>query len=118
MDLIRDVLDTRVVDRHGHVMGRVDSIVLDIRADAPPRVTAIELGPAVLAYRIRPILGRWMAALLHGFGLGEGCPLRIQCGDILEIDRQITVDLTLGDTTAATLERRLRAWVTAIPGSS
>jgi hypothetical protein len=118
MDLIRDVLDTRVVDRQGQVMGRVDNVVLEIRAGAPPRVTALELGPAVLAYRIRPILGRWMAALLHGFGLGQGHPLRIRCGDILEIDRQITVDLALGDTTAAMVERRLRAWVRTIPGSS
>jgi hypothetical protein len=118
MDLIRDVLDTRIVDRHGHVMGRVDAIVLEIRADAPPRVTALELGPAVLAYRIRPILGRWTAALLHGFGLGEGRPLRIRCRDILKIDQQIAVDLTLADTPAATVERRLRAWVSAIPGAS
>ena len=62
MDLIRDVLDKRVVDRHGHVMGRVDSIVLDIRPDAPPHVATLDVGPAILASRVRPGLGRWVAA--------------------------------------------------------
>jgi hypothetical protein len=117
MELIRDVLDQRVVDRHGHVMGRVDSVVLEVRPDAPPRLAAIELGPAVLAYRVRPVLGRWMAAILHGFGIGEGHPLRIGCGEIVRVDGQITVDLALADTPASAVERRLRAWVRAIPGS-
>jgi sporulation protein YlmC with PRC-barrel domain len=118
MDLVRDLLDKKVVDRNGREMGRVDSVVIEIRGDAPPRVTAIELGPAVLAYRIRPILGRWIAALEHGLGIAEGRPLRIPFGDILEIADHVKVDRAVGETAAATLEQRLRAWVGSIPGSS
>ena len=53
MDLIRDLLDKKVSDRNGREMGRVDSVILDVRDGAPPRVAAIEIGPAALAYRVR-----------------------------------------------------------------
>jgi sporulation protein YlmC with PRC-barrel domain len=37
MDLVRDLLDKKVVDRNGREMGRVDGIVISIRAGAAPR---------------------------------------------------------------------------------
>jgi len=82
MDLVRDLLDKKVVDRHGREMGRVDRLVLELRDDAPPRVTAIELGPAVLADRVRPIFGRWMRGLEVALGIDQGRPLRIPFGDM------------------------------------
>jgi sporulation protein YlmC with PRC-barrel domain len=63
MDLVRDLLDEKVVDRHGREMGRVDDITLEIRDGAPPLVSAIELGPSVIARRLHPALGRWVTAL-------------------------------------------------------
>ena len=107
MDLVHDVLDKKVVDRNGREMGRVDSIVLDVRDGAPPRIAAIELGPAVLAHRIHPVLGRWIAALEHGFGVDEGRPLRIPYSAILDIRDHVKVDLAFGETAAATVEQRL-----------
>jgi len=118
IDLIRDVLDEGVVDRHGRAMGRVDSIVIALRPNRPPQVTAIEIGPAVLAYRVRPVLGRLMSAVEHAFGIDKGRPLRIRFGDILGIHTHIKVDRAFGETVAARLEQRLRAWVGALPGSS
>jgi sporulation protein YlmC with PRC-barrel domain len=115
MDLIRDLLDKPVVDRHGREMGRVDSIVIDVRGDAPPRVSAIEIGPAVLAYRIRPFFGRLIAGLEHAFGIDEGRPLRIPFNEILDMRDRIKVDRAFGETAAATVERRLRARVSSIP---
>ena len=118
MDLIRDLLDKQVVDRNGREMGRVDSVVLEVRDGAPPRVSALEIGPAVLASRVRPIFGRWMGALEHAFGVGEGTPVRIPFEDVLAIGDHIKVDRSVGETDVATLEQRLRAWISAIPGSS
>jgi hypothetical protein len=60
MDLVRDLLDELVVDGQGREMGRVDSILIDVRADGPPRVAAIARGPLVLASRIVPAWGAWM----------------------------------------------------------
>lgn len=118
MDLVHDVLDKKVVDRNGRDMGRVDSIVVDIRDGAPPRVVALEIGPAVLAYRIHPVLGRIVSGLEHAFGVDEGRPLRIAMGKILGIADHVKVDVAAGQTSAAAVEQLVRRWVSRIPGAS
>ena len=116
LPLIRNLLDKKVVDRNGREMGRVDSIVLVLGVGAP-RVTAIELGPAVLARRIHPILGRWIEGLEHAFGFDAGRPLRIPFDQIRGLGDPVRVDLTFGETAAATVEHWLRRWIRFIPGS-
>jgi hypothetical protein len=118
MDLVRDMLDKKVVDRNGREMGRVDSIILHVDAAEPPSLLGIELGPAVLAARVSPLLGRWVAALEYGFGVNEGRPLRIRFTEILQVHKHVKVDVAFGETSAATIEQRLRRWVAAIPRSS
>ena len=118
MDLISDLLDKQVVDRHGRELGRVDSVILEVRAGAPARVAAIELGPGVLLRRVHPLLGRWMGALEHAFGVGDGEPLRIAAADILAVHDDVKVDLAAGETSAAEVEHRLRGWLGSIPGAS
>jgi sporulation protein YlmC with PRC-barrel domain len=118
MDLVRDVLDKQVVDRNGREMGRVDTIVLERRDDAPPRVVALELGPEVLAARVRPIFGRWVAGLEHAFGVADGRPFRIPFSSVLDTRDHVKVDLAVGATVVAVIEQRLRRWVSSIPGSS
>jgi sporulation protein YlmC with PRC-barrel domain len=118
MDLVHDLLDKQVVDRNGRELGRVDSIVLHVRDDGPPTVAAIEIGAAVLAHRILPILGRWAAALEHAFGVEQGRPVRISVGRVLNVTNHVTVDLTFAETPASAVERLLRRWVGALPGSS
>jgi hypothetical protein len=54
--LIGDLLDDQMYDRDDRNMGKVDGIVVEIRAGKPPRVVAIESGFAVLAARLgRPL---------------------------------------------------------------
>jgi len=118
MDLARDLLDKLVVDRHGREIGRADAVLLDIRASAPPRVTAIEIGPAILASRVAPILGRWMRGLEYALGIAEGRPLRIPFDDIMDMRDRVKVDRAAGETVAAALEHRLRKWIAVLPGSS
>jgi sporulation protein YlmC with PRC-barrel domain len=118
MDLVRDLLDKKVVDRNGREMGRVDSIVLVVRREKPPCVSAVEVGPAALATRIRPMFGRWVSGLERALGVDEGRPLRIPFAQILESRDHVKVDLAFGETTAAAVEQRLRRWVSSIPGSS
>jgi hypothetical protein len=118
MDLIRDLLDKLVVDRHGREMGRVDALILHVADGQPPRVSAIELGPAVLGHRVHPVLGRWVAGLEHAVGIDEGRPLRIAYRDVLDVTDHVKVDRAFGETSAATLERWLRRWVASLPFSS
>ena len=117
MDLVRDLLDKKVVDRNGRELGRVDAIVLTVADSSPPRVESIEIGPRVLAERVRPMLGRLVAGLEHAFGIDAGRPLRIPFTDILEVHDHVKVDLAFGETAAATIEQRLRRWIGAIPGA-
>jgi sporulation protein YlmC with PRC-barrel domain len=118
MDIVRDLLDKKIVDRNGREMGRVDRIVLRIANGAPPAVAALEVGPAVLAGRIRPVFERWVAALEHAFGVDEGRPLRIPIEQVIGINDHVTVDLAFGETPASTVEQRLRKVIGAIPGAS
>ncbi len=118
MDLIRDLLDEEVVDRNGREMGRVDTVVLDVGEGAPPRVVAVELGPAVLAYRVHPTFGRWVAGLEHALGVDRGRPLRIDFSKVIRLRDHVKVDLAFGETAAATVEQRLRRWVSSLPRSS
>ena len=93
MKLVSDVLDTLVVDRDGREIGRADSIVLELRSGAPPRVAALELGPGVLFARVSPALGRWAAGLQYALGFGDGRPRRIPYEKVIDIDRHIRVDV-------------------------
>jgi sporulation protein YlmC with PRC-barrel domain len=117
MDLTYAVLDAEVRDRNGREMGRVDGVVIELRDDGPPRVVGIEVGPAVLAHRIHPLLGRCVAGLELALGIADGRPLRIPFSDILTIGNHITVDRAVGETTAATVERALRSVMKSIPGA-
>jgi len=117
VDLVRDLLDKKVVDRNGREMGRVDRIVLDVREGAPPRVAALEIGPSALAARLGARLGRWAAAIEHGFGLDAGRPVRIPIDEVLDVHDHVRIDRAAGETPALEVEQRARRWVASIPGS-
>ena len=118
MDLVRDVLDTHVVDRNGRDMGRVDRIVLQLRAGQAPRVSAIEIGPSALAHRLSRAAGCLADALECAFGLNEGRPVRLRFAELLDIDNHVRANIAIGETAAAVVEQRLRRWVASLPRSS
>jgi sporulation protein YlmC with PRC-barrel domain len=63
MLLIRDVLDKQLIDRNGVNIGKVDSLVIELQPDQPPRVAFIELGAIALARRLGPRVHRVVAVL-------------------------------------------------------
>jgi hypothetical protein len=117
MHVVRDLLDTAVVDRNGHPMGRADRVVIERREHAPPRVVAIEIGVGALAARLGLRPGRWVARLLRAAGLADGQPLRVHVRQFQGVADHIRVDLSFGHTAAASVEQKLRAVVRAIPGA-
>ena len=91
--LVRDLLDSQIVDRNGEAMGCVDGIVMTWSADAPPRVTHLELGGATLARRLpRPFRGvlEWLARTFTPRG---DEPYRIEVARIMHIGRNIQMDI-------------------------
>jgi hypothetical protein len=106
VNVVRDVLDKRVVDRNGRDLGRADRILLRLRAGKPPVIEAIEIGPAALADRVHPVAGRWAVALLQACGV-DPQPLCLEWKG-LDVDEHVKADVAFGDTTAASIELSLR----------
>ena len=115
MDVVREVLDTLVVDRDGREMGRVDGIVLEPRDGRPPRLAAILIGPAALGDRLHPRIGRWIRAVERQLALPRDRPVQIAFEKI-EVGTKIRARLRVAETAVGAVERRLRKWVGAIPG--
>src|SRR5436853_178616 len=97
MDIVRDLLDKKIVDRNGREMGRVDAVVIDAPEGVQPRVIAIEIGVSVLAYRVHPLLGRWASAFRYACGY-DGRPFRILFRDVSDVDDHVRVNLAFGET--------------------
>jgi len=116
VDVVRDVLDQLVIDRHGRELGRVDGIILDLHPGEPARLSAILIGPSALGERLHPAIGRWVAAFEYALGIHAGRPVRIEFADVRHVDDSLKVDLAIGETAAGVVEQRLRAWLAKIPG--
>ena len=115
MDIVRDVLDKPLVDRNGRQMGRVDGIVLDLSAGEPPRLSSVLIGPTALGFRLHPAIGRWIGALERAFNVDQGRPVTIDFRSVTDVGRDIKLDVTVSETMADVVERRLRAWLSNIP---
>jgi hypothetical protein len=119
VDLGRDVLDKQLVDRRRRLMGKADGIVLELRDGAPPRVLAIEQGGATMGRRVGPRMERWLRALAQAFGITDGEPRRYPFTTIMDIDRDVRLDLDAEECGAWAWEGWLRDHVIArIPGSA
>jgi len=114
--LVRDILDERVSDRNGRELGRVDSIVFEMRDDGPPLVSAIEIGFITAMQRVHPMLGRWARAIERWAGVSPDRPVRIPFSKILDLEPRVRVDFTSSELDALAFEEKARAIVTAIPG--
>ena len=117
LDLVRDLLDRQVVDRNGRELGRVDSVILEVRADGTVEVSAIEIGLIAFARRLHPFLGRVAKAVETILDLDPQRPVRIPFSHIIDVDKSIKVDLAASDTPVIALEQKARRVVSAMPGA-
>lgn len=119
MDLVRDVLDKQLVGRDGAKLGRVDGIVVELRAGLPPKVIAIETGPVTMARRIGERAASavtWVAARVGSVRYTE--PYRIDWSRVRRIGVDIEVDIDIADTPLGSAQRWLREHIVdRIPGS-
>jgi sporulation protein YlmC with PRC-barrel domain len=118
MDLIRDCLDKQLVDRHGHKLGRVDGIVMEVGGNSQPRITHIEVGAITQYRRIGARIARLVAALARRWGREHPDPYRIPWAQVVPTGIDVTVDVEAEETPALAWERWLRARVIGrIPGA-
>lgn len=114
----RDLLDMQLVDRENRPLGKADGLVFEIRADAPPRLVAIEVGNAAMLRRISERLAAAAARLAERLGVGSGEPLRIPPEKIVHFGNDVEVDVDGPRTLAYAWERWLRKkFIERIPGS-
>jgi hypothetical protein len=114
LDLVRDLLDKKVVDRYGREMGRVDGVIVE-RGGA---VAAIEIGSSTLARRVASFLGRCAAGLERALGIDAGRPLRIPLSAVLDVADHVRVDVAVGETAGAVVDHALRDVFGSLPGGS
>lgn len=119
LDLARDVMEQQVVDKDGTKMGRVDGLVLELRADGPPRLDTIEMGFAVLARRIHPRVESWLEALRRRWSVRKTARFRVPWSKVTEVTPYcLRLDLDALHTPAFDWERWLRDHVvTKAPGT-
>ena len=116
--LVRDLLDSQVVDRDGEPLGRVDGIVMTYSADEPPRITHFELGTQTLARRLPQPFRRALSALARRLTPRGEDPYRIEVSRIVQLGLTIKIDIDGTRSAARETERWIRDHVIArIPGS-
>ena len=116
--IIRDVLDKQLADRRQRKMGKVDGIILELRAGKPPRLAYLEVGAGTLARRLHPRLEKWVAAVERKLGIGDGRPYRIPWSKVRDIGIDVDVDLDVEQTPVLAWEQWVNQKIIGrIPGA-
>ena len=117
MDLVRDLLDNRVLDRSGRPMGRVDGIVLRALGDTQPTVAEIQLGGLTPVRRMRPPFRTIASWFVRRWGMLKGEPYRIPWSRVQQVGIDVRVAVELTETPLVTWERRAGRIINRIPGA-
>jgi hypothetical protein len=117
LPLVRDVLDKQVVDPDGCKIGKVDSIVLQLRAHRPPRVISIEISQAAAWRRLHTRLGDFADWLRARFEPGQDRPPRVLFEHFVRGGIDVIVDIPWKHTRARVWEDWLQERIIQrIPG--
>jgi len=95
MQLRREVLDKEILDCEGFKGGKVDDLLLELRAGEPPVVRAILTQHGALARLLGPHLARlsaWLRARVLAMG-PEVVPVEIGWEHVTRIDVAVHLDL-------------------------
>lgn len=115
--LVRDVLDKQIFDANGEKLGKVDGIVLSLRANRPPRVTAIEMDVKIAWRRIHPACARWIERVQQWLHADAVAATRIRFEQVVRTGIDVHVDVDGRRTNAYVWEIWLkRRFVDRIPG--
>jgi hypothetical protein len=117
LPLVRDVLDKQVVDPDNNKVGKVDGIILQLRAHRPPRVIAMEISQAAAWRRVHHRLGDLADWLRVKFEPGQSGPPRIAFEHFVRGGIDVHVNVACKRTKALVWEDWLEERVIAkIPG--
>jgi hypothetical protein len=107
--VFRDVLDKQLIDRSDEPMGRVDSVMMELRDGEPPRLTEFHLGFVPLARRFGRRAESLMRWVHRRWSVRRSADFSIPCSEILDINRHhIKVNLDARPSVALDWERWMR----------
>lgn len=118
LHLVRDLLDSQMIDRCDRQSGKVDGIVAELRDDGRLVIVAVENGLPEAVSRVSPRVARWIAALGRRWGVRKGESYRIPFAKVRRAGISIRIDLDAAKTPLLAWEAWLREHVVRhIPGS-
>ena len=117
MDLIRDVLDKKLIDKEDCPMGRASGLVIQFGENTQPHITHIVIGGRSLWERVHPALGKLSEKLSRVWGPKRNEPVRIPWTRVKTIGKDIKLDVEAKDTGALDWEIWIaRHIIERIPG--
>jgi len=117
VDLLLDVLDQQLLDKHDRKAGKIDGIAIELREGKPPRVAYLEMGTDVLARRISPRLERWLQAWRARIGRNVA-PFHVPWSKVTKVHLTVDADIDAANEPAYHVERWLAEHIIGrIPGS-
>jgi sporulation protein YlmC with PRC-barrel domain len=118
-NIVRDVLDKRLLDKDNCTMGRVDGVVFEFPQGRQPRFVRMEIGGDILAIRVARWLVRPTRWLRDHYGPRRKSEVRIAWNHVKRMGRDIHLDISADDTEAMAWEHWLADHVVArIPGGA
>jgi sporulation protein YlmC with PRC-barrel domain len=100
VNLVRDVLDKKLIDREECEMGRVSGLLMHVGETSQPRITHILIGGPTLWSRIHPVFGRMSAALAKLWGRSRTGAVRIPWSRVETVGREVKLDVEAKETGA------------------
>ena len=119
MNIVRDVLDKKILDCEDHEVGRVDGVLFEFESGSQPRMTHLEIGGEILAERVArwlvPIT-RWLAA---AWGPKRDAIVGIGWSHVVRAEKDIHLDIRADETEALAWEHWLAEnFIKRIPGGT
>ena len=117
VEIVRDLLDSQVIDREKMKMGRIDGIVLSFDDDGRPRIDHLELGFAAMARRIHPRVESWLR-VVRRWSVRRSAVYHVPWEKVIDLSHQtVQIDVKAEETPAFDWERWLaKHLVNRIPG--
>lgn len=119
LELVHDVLDAQLVDHVKEKVGRIDSLLLELRDGEPPRIAAILMGGPVRAARIGRVMV-WLSHAMRALGRVQRRGVtRVDWAAVREIGDTIRIEVEERTLESEYVERWLsRHVICRIPGAS
>jgi hypothetical protein len=117
VNIVRDVLDKKIIDCENAIVGRVDGVLFEFDESSQPRMVRLEIGGEILAARV----ARWLVPItrwLRGvWGPKREAIVGIDWAHVIRMERDLHLDIPADDTQALAWEHWLSEnFIQRIPG--